>query len=115
MKKKNQNITVHIPVTMLSSIWKGDFQKLPANQIYQLIIDYPLDKPAVYLIKTGKKGMGLIALLSKIGKLYQKTYDVEDESEAGRYGIYGHSIDDLNLTGIRVNHKTKKIILDVNS
>lgn len=115
MKKKNQSITVHIPITMLSSIWKGDFQKLPPNQTYQLVIDYPLDKPAVYPIKTGKNGMGLVVLLGKIGKLYQKTYDVEDESEQGRYGIYGHSIDDLNLSGIRVNHKKKLITLGVDS
>jgi hypothetical protein len=117
---KNQNITVHIPVTMLSSIWKGEFPKLPANKTYQLVIDYPLSNPVTYPIKTGKKGMGLVSLLGKIGKLYQKTYDVEDETleseaEGGRYGIYGHDIGDLNLSGINVNHKTKKITLDVDS
>lgn len=118
--KNSQSVTIHIPVTMLSSIWKGDFKKLPANKTYELIIDYPLIKPAIYNINTGKNGMGLVALLGKIGKLYQKTYDVEDatlksEEEGGRYGIRNHDIDDLSLCGISVNHKYKKIRLSVNS
>ncbi len=108
-----QSITVHIPVTMLASLWKGDFRKLPANKIYELIIDYPLYKPAVYKIKTGKNGMGLVQLLGRIGKLYQKTYDREDDT--GIYEIHGHDIDDLNLSGICVDHKSKKITLSVDS
>lgn len=116
-KANKQSIDVHIPVTMLSSSWKGDFDKLPANEVYELIIDYPLDNPARYKIKTGKNGMGLVALLGTIGKFYEKTYEDEDSSEdpRGRYGIYGHSIDDLSLSGVNINHTTKKITLDVDS
>jgi hypothetical protein len=120
VKKVSQSVILHIPVTMLASVWKGDFHKLPANKMYELIINYPLSKPAVYKINTGKHGMGLVQLLGKIGKLYQKTYDREDatspsEEEGGIYGIYGHNIDDLNLSSISVNHKTKKIRLGVDS
>jgi hypothetical protein len=109
---KNQNVSVHIPVTMLASYWKGDFQKLPANRIYELIIDYPFGgaREHHFPIKTGKHGLGLVGLLSKIGKAYEKIY--EDPSTNG---VFGHDIDDLNLSGVRVNHKTKKIRLDVDS
>lgn len=118
--KKTQSITLFIPVTSLDAIWRGDSKKLPANKVYQLIIDYPLSVPARYKIKTGKKGMDILKLLTVIGKCYQKTYDVEDETceseeEGGCYGIWGHSIDDLCLEGISINHKTKKIKLFIGS
>lgn len=114
MKKNKEDITINISVTNLAeSIWKGDLQKLPAKKIYELVIDYPLSNPAIFKINTGKTGMGLIALLSKIGKLYQQTYDVEDAN--GRYGIYGHDIDDLAIEGITVDHKKKRITLSVGS
>ena len=121
MKKTNkQSITLDIPITYLAATWKGSFDKLPANKTYELIIDYPLSNPARYQIKTGKTGMGLVKLLGTIGKLYQKTYDVEDssmdnEEDGGRYGIWGHDIGDLALEGIDINHKTKKITLDIGS
>ncbi|CAB4196966.1 hypothetical protein UFOVP1290_486 [uncultured Caudovirales phage] len=122
MKKKNkQSINVDAQVTGLS-FWKGDFDKLPPNETYQLIIDYPLGTPAVYKINTGGNGMGLPSLLARIGKFYQKTYDVEDETiskggdpASGCYGIFGHDISDLCLEGINIDHKKKQITLDVGS
>ncbi len=119
--KNKQSITVFIPVTNLDGIWKGDFDKLPPNETYDLIIDYPLAVAARYKIKTGKNGMGFLQLLGRIGKLYQKTYDVEDEaistspSGHGCYGICGHDISDLSLEGINIDHKKKQITLDVGS
>lgn len=113
MKKNTQSIDLSVRITDLEEYWKGDFQKLPANSTYELVIDYPLSFPAHYKINTGKNGMGLMALLRKIGKLYQKTYDLDSKCSA--YNIYGHDIGDLNLAGIRVNHKTKTIKLDVDS
>lgn len=118
MKKKlknTQSITLFIPVTYLLGMWKNEFQELPPNQSFQLIIDYPLSRPAIYKINTGKKGMGLSRLLKTIGKKYQQTYNREDASEEGVYGIYGHSIDDLSIEGIKVNYKKKTIRLDVGS
>jgi hypothetical protein len=120
-KKAKQNITVFIPVTHLLGIWsRKEFQKLPANQTFELKIDYPLSYPAHYKIRTGKNGMGLTKLLSVIGKSYQKTYDVEDatmdtDMGCGRYGIYGHDIGDLSIVGINVDYKKKTIRLDVGS
>lgn len=117
MKKNKESVTLDIKVAdITASIWKGDLQKLPANKTYQLIIDYPLDKPAIYKIHTSKTGMGMLALISKIGKLYEKTYEDEDATEdGGRYGIWGHSIEDLCLEGITVDHKKKRITLSIGS
>lgn len=118
MKKKfktTQSIVINIPVSYLLGTFRGEFQKLPANQTFELVIDYPLSTPAIYKIRTGKSGMGLNKLLSVIGKKYQQTYDREDASEEGVYGIYGHSIDDLSIEGIKVNYKKKTIRLDVGS
>jgi len=113
--KNKQSLTVFIPVTNLSAIWKGDFNRLPANSTYQLIIDYPLTHPVTYNIKTGKNGMGLISLLSKIGKLYEKTYQDDDDSDGEKHGIWGHDIGDLSLEGIDINHNRKTITLAVGS
>jgi hypothetical protein len=122
IKQDKQRAILHVPVTMCNSIWKGDFEKLPPNETYELKIDYPLTHPARFNIKTGAKGMNIIQLIKKIGELYEMIYEAEpdndepcDEDEDVLYGIYGHGIDDLSLSGINVNHTTKKITLDVGS
>lgn len=111
-KKATQSITLFIPVTQLSATWKGEFDRLPANKTFDLIIDYPLGgaQPVHFPIKTGKRGMGLIVLLGKIGQAYEKLYEDPDGNH-----IYGHGIDDLQLEGIDINYKTKKIILYIGS
>src|SRR5208283_3116226 len=115
-KQNKQNADLNIPITMCNSTWKGDFEKLPSNETYELKIDYPLTHPARFNIKTGAKGMNLLQLIKIIGELYEKIYEAEPDDdfcdEDGIYGIYGHGIDDLNLSGINVNHTTKKITLD---
>jgi hypothetical protein len=112
MKKNEQSVTIFIPVAQLSATWKGEFKKLPANKIFDLVLDYPFGGARVHRfpIKTGKKGMGLIALLGKIGQAYEKIYEDPDKNE-----VFGHDIDDLQLEGIHVNYKTKKITLDIGS
>jgi hypothetical protein len=108
--RKNQSVTLFIPVTNLDAIWKGDASPLPPNQTYNLIIDYPLDKPASFKIRTGKNGMTFLSLLNKIGIYYNKIYENED-----KYGIWGHDIDDLSLQGVDINHKNKTINLSLGS
>ena len=110
--KKNQNVTIFIPVAQLSATWKGEFDRLPANKTFDLVLDYPFGgtREHHFPIKTGKKGMGLVALLGKIGKAYEKIYEDPDEND-----VFGHDIDDLQLEGIQVNHKTKKITLSIGS
>lgn len=117
---KKQSATVFIPITYLSAIWKINFEKIPKNKSYYLHIDYPLTNKTKFKINTGKNGMNIIQLFSKIGKLYQKIYSKEDqtlisESEDGCYGIYGHNIDDLSLQSIHIDHKMKKITLGIGS
>lgn len=120
MKKPNkQSLTVFIPITNLDAIWKGTFNKLPPNSSYELEIDYPLDRPAKFKINTGKNGMSLVVLLGKIGKYYHKVYEQEDldiaNHKEGRYGIWGHDIEDLSLEGLDINHKRKTIKLSIGS
>lgn len=116
MKKKTnkQSVDVHIPVTMLSSKWGGNFEKLPPNKTYELLIDYPLTHPARFKIKTGKNGLNLAGLLGKIGKLYDEIYEADD-SGYERYGIRNHDIGDLNLGGIDVDHNKLLITLGIDS
>jgi hypothetical protein len=111
-KKSKQSITIFIPITQLDAIWRGELDRLPANQTFDLIIDYPLGGARAhhFPIKTGKHGLGLIGLLGKIGQAYKKLYEDPDEND-----IFGHDIDDLQLEGISVNFKTKKITLDIGS
>lgn len=112
-KKANKNsITIFIPISQLDAIWTGEFKNLPANQTFQLIIDYPLggERPVPYNIKTGKTGMGLVKLLKKIGEAYVDLY-----THADRYGVFGHDMEDLQLEGINVDFKKKIIRLDVGS
>lgn len=113
MKKKivKQSVTVFIPITHLGSLWKGVFDKLPANQTFDLVLDYPFaGREHHFTISTGKKGMGLIALLGKIGQAYEKIYEDPDKN-----GVFEHDICDLQLEGINVNRKTKKIMLLIGS
>ena len=112
MKKKTQHITIFIPVSQLNGPWKGELERLPANKTFDLILDYPFGsvREHHFAINTGKKGMGLVALLGRIGKAYEKVYQDPD-----KYGVFGHGIDDLQLEGIRINYKTRKIHLDIGS
>jgi hypothetical protein len=110
MKKNTQSLTLFIPVTNLTGIWKGDFEKLPANKTYQLIIDYPISRRATFPLKTGKKGMSLFQLLIQIGRAYEKVYEIEE-----KYQVWGHDIYDLQLEGLTINHLKKTITLDIGS
>ena len=110
---KNQNVKLSIPMTAVSS-FKGHFENLPPNEIYTLLIDYPyMDNYPSFKIKTGKNGLGFIELIAKIGDIYSKIYD--DEDTDGRYGIFGHDIDDLAIEGIHINSKNKTIKLSIGS
>jgi hypothetical protein len=106
-KRTHNRITVSIPVYQLS-YFKGDVDKLPPNSTYRLTIDYPLYEKRSYEIKTGKSGMGLGALIRAIGKCYEKACENDDN-------VWGHSIDDLFLEEIKINHSKKMIIVDVSS
>ncbi len=106
-----QKITCHIPVTMLASKWNGKIEDLPPNETFILIIDYPVNEDLVFKIKTGAKGLTLTKLLNKIGNLYEMMYHSKKYDDI----IYGHDIDDLNLSEVIVDLEKKTIKLGIDS
>jgi hypothetical protein len=105
-----QTINCDIPVTNGKFFNSKDFW-LPGNKTYTLVIHYPFDKKARYDVKT-KKGMGLAGLLRQIYKYYVKKYKTADTANNDGYC---HGIEDLMVEGIRVNHKSRIIKLDIGS
>lgn len=106
---KTKNINCSQKISEIEGL-KLDDVFLPANEEFTLTIDYPLSNAAKFKIKSGKTGMGTAKLIDKICKLYHKVYENEE-----KYGIWGHSIDDLNLEGIKVNFVKKSITIDIGS
>lgn len=106
--KKRESTYVHGHIeswdTKARDIW------LPPDLVYELTIDYPLDTPAIFKIKTGRAGLSTAGLMSKIAKCYYKVYKNED-----KYGIWGHDLSDLHFEYISVNHVNKKISICVGS
>lgn len=109
---------------------------LKPNKKYTLIIDYPLSIPYKQEIQSGKDGMTLkevvdlsVDAYKKIYKEEAKTSKLKEESISkrtkgasnlinraetnGKYGIWGHSLEDLTITNIIV--KGNKIYLSVDS
>ncbi|MFN5773340.1 hypothetical protein [Flavobacterium sp.] len=102
-----------------------------------LVIDYPLNKPAEFVIKSSEKGFTKKQLALVISKKYHEIYDSEESSAKtktipvgkregvinrnktdGKYGIWGHDISDLDLSSVEV-YKTEdgkiKIVLGIES
>jgi len=73
------------------------------NKEYTLIIDYSVRYQYKSKIKTGKRGITRLKLADKICKHYDKMYRENDRS--GKYGIYGHDINDLILVSATVDEK----------
>ena len=86
-----------------------------------LIIDYPLNKPAEFMIKSPGKGFTKKQLVLEISKRYHEIYEAEESSAKtktipvekreglinrnetdGKYGIWGHDIGDLDLSSVEV-------------
>lgn len=103
-----------------------------------LVIDYPLNKPAEFIIKSSEKvGFTKKQLALVISKKYHEIYDAEESSAKtktiplekreglinrnetdGKYGIWGHDISDLDLSSVEV-YKTEdgkiQILLGIES
>ena len=90
-----------------------------------LIIDYPLNKPAKFIVKSSGKGFTKKQLVLEISKKYHEIYKTEESSAKtktipvkereglinrnetdGKYGIWGHDISDLDLSSVEV-YKTE--------
>ena len=92
--------------------------QLPPNETFVLTIDYPLSREALVEIETGEKGLGSLGLLGRIAKAYKKIYEEEDgtsEISIGKYGIWGHDIEDLYIEYVIVDFEKKTIKLRMGS
>lgn len=103
----------------------------------RLIIDYPLNNPAIFELSAAGKGFTRKQLIQYIGDKYHMIYEEEEQSAAtktvplkerdgiinrnstdGKYGVWGHDLSDLSLTTIEVYRDDKgqiSLILDINS
>lgn len=99
---------------------------LKSNEWYTLIIDYPLSRKYMEIIKSGKKGKTIREITQLIVNRYKKIYKEEEKTSLikegpignlfllrrrtnGKYGIYGHYIEDLCIHDIVIDDK-KNII-----
>lgn len=92
--------------------------------------DYPLNTTAKF-VHTLKKNMNFANILSLAKKDYQRIYREEDESTKvkpgnipgmlnrnstdGKWGIWGHGIDDLYFEGVRIDTVRKTVTFDIGS
>lgn len=107
--KTKQHTQCNLKINSLVD-FKGECIELLPDSNYTLIIDYPLEKAHSVIIKTGKRGLSYTALLKRIGKEYIHVYSLEHQ-----FGVWGHSLNDLYLEQLHVDHETKKITLAVGS
>lgn len=109
---------------------------IPYSEV-TLVIDYPLHKPAAFVLKSSGKGFTKKQLALDIGKKCHEIYNTEESSAKtktvpaekrqglinrnetdGKYGIWGHDIGDLDLSSAQV-YKTQdgkiQVVLDIES
>jgi hypothetical protein len=103
---------------------------LPANKVYTLVIDYPLNKPFKGTFKTPSNGMNRQQFAELATKTYQMIYKIEEDQEGptpnipgmynrqtsnGPFGIWGHDIGDLTIHTLYVDEVNAVIELGVDS
>lgn len=113
-------ISIENPGSEIDRLIDADQIVVPHSEI-TLIIDYPLNKPAEFNLKSSKNGFTKKQLVLEISKLYHEIYKSEEETAKtktiplekreglinrnetdGKYGVWGHDIGDLDLSGIEV-------------
>lgn len=120
------------PINDLPNLAKRD-EIIINNQKIKIIIDYPLTNQYEFTLKSDK-GFSRGQLLSEISKHYYSVYEEEEKTAIiktipidkrtimynrnetdGKYGIWGHDIADLDISGILV-YKTNngEIIITLN-
>ena len=96
-----------------------------------VIIDYPVRKPVNFKI-TSDSGFTKSDLLRKIGQIYRQLYKDEEASSTiktvpmdkrkgvvnrnatnGKYGIWGHDIDDLDINSATISCNNGKCIIEL--
>lgn len=99
----------------------------------KLVFDYPLASPTTREISTPGEGFTRRQLVELIGKFYEEIYDEEEASATtktlpmserrimnrnqtdGIYGIWGHDLDDIAISGVEVRRlRDGEIVLILN-
>jgi len=129
-------ISIENPESEIKNLIDADKIVIEKSEII-LNIDYPLNKPAKFTLKSDGNGFTKKQLITEISIKYKEIYDEEEKTSSvktipidkrkgiinrnetdGKYGIWGHDIGDLDLSSIEV-YKTKEgkieIILGIES
>lgn len=113
-------ISIDKPEDEINRLIDADKVAITYSEII-LIIDYPLNKPVEFIIKSSGKGFTKKQLVLEISKKYHEIYKAEESSARtktipvekreglinrnetdGKYGIWGHDIGDLDLSSAQV-------------
>ncbi|WP_329805229.1 hypothetical protein [Flavobacterium facile] len=129
-------ISIENPESEMDRLIDSDEIVIPYSEI-TIIIDYPLNKPTSLVLTNSKNGFTKKELILEISKKYHEIFTVEETTATiktipsdkregimnrnetnGNYGIWGHDIEDLDLSSIEVYKSESgkiQIILDVYS
>lgn len=129
-------INIEKPENQINRLIDADKVVITDSEV-TLIIDYPLNKPAEFILKSYGKGFTKKQLVLEISKKYHEIYKAEESSAKtktipvekreglinrnetnGKYGICCHDIGDLDLSSAQV-YKTEdgkiQIVLEIES
>jgi hypothetical protein len=81
-----------VPIT---TIFKGKLKEKINKKDIMIKFDYPISTPVIMKFKS-KDGFDLVKIINCIIEGYYKIY-----KDGDKYGIWGHSIDDLSIEEIR--------------
>jgi len=115
-------ISIKNPESEINNLINKDEIVIDKSEVI-LIIDYPLESPIeIKLISDNSKGFTKKELIQKISSEYNRIYLEEEETAViktiplkdrkglinrnktdGKYGIWGHDIDDLDLSGVIIS------------
>lgn len=125
-------ISIANPEKEIEQLIDANIVVIPDSNI-MLLVSYPLNNPAKFEL-TSNKGFTRKELILKISEKYYEIYNSEEQSATiktiarqnrkglvnrnttnGKYGVWGHDIEDLDLSSIEV-YKTldNKILLKLN-
>jgi len=129
-------INIDNPENQINRLIDADKVVITYSEV-TLVIDYPLNKPAEFILKNSGKGFTKKQLVLEISKKYHEIYEAEESSAKtktipaekreglinrnetnGKYGICCHDIGDLDLSSAQV-YKTEdgkiQIVLEIES
>ncbi|MDX2172407.1 MAG: hypothetical protein SFY56_04760 [Bacteroidota bacterium] len=114
-------ISVDNPSEELKNLIDADKIILPFT-VVNIIIDYPLNFPAIFEMSTIDQGFTRKQLISEISEKYHEIYKLEETTATtktiprdkrkglinrnqtdGKFGVWGHDISDLDLSQIEVH------------